>query len=67
LVNSGLPLLKIARLVGHKNTDMIAKNYYRQDLDDMAGLIRALGGGWSAPDSPQEDEVTDPAPMGAVR
>jgi len=67
LVNSGLPLLKIARLVGHKNTDMIAKNYYRQDLDDMAGLIRALGGGWSAPDSPQEEEITDSAPMGAVR
>jgi len=36
LVTRGLPLLVIARLVGHKTTDMIAKNYYKQDLDDLA-------------------------------
>lgn len=44
LVNRGLPLMKVARLVGHKDTNMIAENYYRQDLDDMSGLIAALGG-----------------------
>jgi len=33
----------------------------------MAGLMRALGGDWNAPNSTQEDEVADPSPMGVVR
>jgi len=44
LVNHGFPLMAIAKLVGHKTTDMIAKNYYRGDLDDMAGMVAALSG-----------------------
>lgn len=41
-VNAGWPLLQIAKLVGHKTTDMIAQNYYREDLDNLAGLLAAL-------------------------
>jgi len=42
-VNAGWPLLRLAKLVGHKTTDMIAANYYRDDLEELAGALRAMG------------------------
>lgn len=44
MVNKGFPLLAIAKLVGHKTTAMIEKNYFKADLDDMAAMAAALGG-----------------------
>lgn len=44
MVNKGFPLLAIAKLVGHKTTAMIEKNYFKADLDDMAVMAAALGG-----------------------
>jgi len=41
-VNAGWPLLRIARLVGHKTTEMIAQNYYREDLDDLTAVLQAM-------------------------
>lgn len=41
-VNAGWPLLRLAKLVGHKTTDMIAHNYFRDDLEELAGALRAM-------------------------
>ncbi|WP_339857967.1 tyrosine-type recombinase/integrase [Pseudohongiella acticola] len=41
-VNAGWPLLRLAKLVGHKTTDMIAHNYFRDDLEELAGALREM-------------------------
>lgn len=41
-VNAGWPLLRLAKLVRHKTTEMIAQNYYRDDLADLADALRKL-------------------------
>lgn len=41
-VNAGWHVLKLAKLVGHRDGSMIAKNYYREDLDDLAQMIEAM-------------------------
>lgn len=41
-VNAGWPLLRIAKLVGHKNTDMITRTYYREDQDELSAMLQAM-------------------------
>lgn len=44
-VNAGWPLLRLAKLVGHKNTRMIAETYYRDDTDDLSTVLLAMENG----------------------
>ena len=46
LVSRNFPLLSIAKLVGHKSTAMIERNYFKTDLDDMALMAKALSDGY---------------------
>jgi integrase len=41
-VSRGWPLLRIAKLVGHKDASMIAAHYFHDDTDDLAELLAAI-------------------------
>lgn len=43
-VARGWPLLRIAKLVGHKDAGMIAEHYFHDDTDDLADLLAAIEG-----------------------
>ena len=47
LVQRGIPLMKIAYLVGHRDTSMIARNYCHHDIDDLSNIVEAFGDGWN--------------------
>lgn len=46
LVKRNVPLIKIARLVGHTNTDMIVRYYLREDEEDMLEVATLAADGW---------------------
>lgn len=54
LVQRGVPILKIAYLVGHKDGSMIARNYCHHDMNDLAGIVEAFGQRWNEP-LPEKD------------
>jgi integrase len=49
LVANGVPLLRIAKLVGHKDASMIAEHYFHEDVDDLGAILAAIGNDWTAP------------------
>ena len=48
LVRRNVPLIKIARLVGHANTDMIVRHYLREDEEDMLDVATLAADSWNA-------------------
>lgn len=46
LVGRGVPLLRIAKLVGHKDTSMIAEHYFHEDVSDLGEILEATGNEW---------------------
>lgn len=50
LVRRNVPLIKIARLVGHANTDMIVKYYLRTDEEDMLDVATIAMDSWDSPE-----------------
>jgi integrase len=48
LVGRGVPLLRIAKLVGHKDASMIAEHYFHEDVDDLGDILAATGDQWRA-------------------
>lgn len=49
LVGRGVPLLRIAKLVGHKDASMIAEHYFHEDVDDLGDILAATGENWDTP------------------
>lgn len=47
LVRRNVPLIKIARLVGHASTDMIVKYYLREDEEDMLEVATLAAQSWA--------------------
>lgn len=47
LVRRNVALIKIARLVGHANTDMIVKYYLREDEEDMMDVAALAAETWT--------------------
>ena len=47
LVQRGIPVLTIAGLVGHRDGTMIANNYMRHDMDNLADIVAAFGESWT--------------------
>ena len=48
LVRRNVPLIKIARLVGHASTDMIVRHYLREDEEDMLDVATLAADSWNA-------------------
>ena len=48
LVTRNVPLIKIARLVGHANTDMIVRHYLREDEEDMLDVATLAADSWNS-------------------
>ena len=46
LVARGWPLLRIAKLVGHRDGAMIAAHYYHDDTDDLGQSLADIGESW---------------------
>lgn len=57
LVQRGIPILKIAYLVGHKDGSMIARNYCHHDMDDLAGIVETFSQSWDA--VPADSDTND--------
>jgi integrase len=59
LVQRGIPILKIAYLVGHKDGAMIARNYCHHDMDDLAGIVETFSQSWDeAPADTNSNDLT---------
>lgn len=54
LVREGVPLIKIAKLVGHADTTMIVKNYLRTDEEDLLGITELASLSWATNDVIEE-------------
>lgn len=63
LVSKGRPILTIAALVGHKDGTMIAANYMRHDMGDLAEIVEQFGAEWIAP----KESSPDGQIIGAVK
>lgn len=50
LVKKGVPLIKIAKLVGHADTTMIVKNYLRTDEEDLLSITELASVSWASND-----------------
>lgn len=48
LVRDGIPLIKIAKLVGHSDTTMIVQNYLRMDEEDLLDVTMLASQSWAS-------------------